>query len=298
MSYEDVEKMIREDIELGRNSVTEANEIFGSDNSLYKSSKSSSDKMMNDDLEMSRKRPSPNSSAFSKVMSSTNENNSTFLGTEQAFKSIEQKTVPSSFDGNEPLEEDGKLGVLNIDSIENDISDDFSHLNLSEFNVTSKPNFGNDDLALALDGDEKPWLENSNKVEEVPTNANVDKLDIYLETNTAGGDGVVVSRITRRNSLDQKVLDSKESQNSKSFDKDKLLAAIKAIDDNANIEYVEEKPRQNNLANRSRITENLYRGVPTHLKKKEDIANGVVKNGKLESNKVRRGSLGKLYTCG
>ncbi|KAJ8680880.1 hypothetical protein QAD02_016667 [Eretmocerus hayati] len=57
--------------------------------------------------------------------------------------------------------------------------------------------------------------------------------------------------------------------NSKSFDKAKLLAAMKAIDDNENIEYVDQKLK--GPLNRLQITENLYRGVPTHSKRKNII---------------------------
>ena len=62
------------------------------------------------------------------------------------------------------------------------------------------------------------------------------------------------------------------SENDKSsFDKAKLLAAMKAIDDNENIEFIDQKARRNSASNRLQITENLYRGVPTHSKKKNDI---------------------------
>ncbi|XP_034948933.1 lebercilin [Chelonus insularis] len=66
------------------------------------------------------------------------------------------------------------------------------------------------------------------------------------------------------------------------FNKQKLLAAIKAIDDNENIEYL---PKKKSLesASRSQVTENLYRGLPTHAKKREDIIKDIFGPTKVET---------------
>lgn len=74
-------------------------------------------------------------------------------------------------------------------------------------------------------------------------------------------------------------------ETSKQFDKAKLLAAMKAIDDNENIEFVDQKTRRNSSANRLHITQNLYRGIPTHSKKKSDIMKELFADAKIGNNK-------------
>ncbi|XP_043255554.1 interaptin [Colletes gigas] len=55
------------------------------------------------------------------------------------------------------------------------------------------------------------------------------------------------------------------------YDKEKLLATMRAIDDNENIEFLNQDYEKHNVTSRKQITENLYRGLPTHTKKKQDI---------------------------
>ncbi|XP_015606142.1 lebercilin [Cephus cinctus] len=81
---------------------------------------------------------------------------------------------------------------------------------------------------------------------------------------------------------------SKEG-NSLSYNKEKLLAAMKAIDDNENIEFLDnQKSRRSSISNRSQITENLYRGLPSHAKKKDDLMKEIFGDVKVES-KMRNG---------
>ncbi|XP_012278215.1 uncharacterized protein LOC105698493 isoform X2 [Orussus abietinus] len=72
------------------------------------------------------------------------------------------------------------------------------------------------------------------------------------------------------------------------YNKEKLLAAMKAIDDNENIEFIDQKSRRSISSNRLQITENLYRGLPTHSKKKDDLIKEIFGEGKAD-NKVRNG---------
>lgn len=57
------------------------------------------------------------------------------------------------------------------------------------------------------------------------------------------------------------------------YNKEKLLAAIKAIDDNDNnIAFVESKvSNKPKFSSRSKITENLYRGLPAHFSKRDQL---------------------------
>ncbi|KAK0179806.1 hypothetical protein PV327_005523 [Microctonus hyperodae] len=68
------------------------------------------------------------------------------------------------------------------------------------------------------------------------------------------------------------------------FNKQKLLAAMKAIDDNENIESItEKKVRETNNSIRSQVTENLYRGLPTHARKRDEIIKDIFSDTKIDS---------------
>ncbi|XP_043276614.1 lebercilin [Venturia canescens] len=80
------------------------------------------------------------------------------------------------------------------------------------------------------------------------------------------------------------------------FNKQKLLAAMKAIDDNENIDFSSnQKYRPANSAVRSQtsVTENLYRGLPTHARKKDDLLKEIFGDGKVETK--LRGGCSKLH---
>ncbi|XP_012261229.2 putative protein tag-278 isoform X1 [Athalia rosae] len=73
------------------------------------------------------------------------------------------------------------------------------------------------------------------------------------------------------------------------YNKEKLLAAMKAIDNNENVEFLDlQKSQKGNGSSRSQITENLYRGVPTHNKKKDDLIKELFGDGKGDT-KTRNG---------
>jgi hypothetical protein len=83
-----------------------------------------------------------------------------------------------------------------------------------------------------------------------------------------------------KNKTQQKTVESH-----KVFDKAKLLAAMKAIDDNENVDFIQPKIGGNNVVNKFKITENLYRGIPAHSKKKSDIMKELFMDTKLDNNK-------------
>ena len=68
------------------------------------------------------------------------------------------------------------------------------------------------------------------------------------------------------------------------YNKEKLLAAMKAIDNNENIEFLDHGSRKSSISSRSQITENLYRGLPAHSRKKE-IIRDLFEDGKLDKSK-------------
>lgn len=69
------------------------------------------------------------------------------------------------------------------------------------------------------------------------------------------------------------------------YNKEKLLATIKAIDDNENIEFLSQGFRNHNVT-RMQIMENLHRGLPAHSKPKRDIIRDIFEDNHIES-KVR-----------
>ncbi|KAK2587479.1 hypothetical protein KPH14_003183 [Odynerus spinipes] len=73
---------------------------------------------------------------------------------------------------------------------------------------------------------------------------------------------------------------------STNYNKEKLLATMKAIDNNEDINFfIGQQFRKHNSLTRFQITENLFRGLPAHSKKNYDIINDVFDNGNVD-NKI------------
>lgn len=70
------------------------------------------------------------------------------------------------------------------------------------------------------------------------------------------------------------------------YNKEKLLATMKAIDNNEDVDFLigQQFPKRNSLT-RFQITENLFRGLPAHSKKNYDIIKDVFDNGNMD-NKI------------
>lgn len=75
-----------------------------------------------------------------------------------------------------------------------------------------------------------------------------------------------------------------EVEKSKGFDKAKLLAAIKAIDDNENVVTIVEQKNQKFNNNRLQITENLYKGLPSHARKRSEIVKDIFSDFNLKNS--------------
>ncbi|XP_050445178.1 centrosomal protein of 128 kDa isoform X2 [Cataglyphis hispanica] len=88
---------------------------------------------------------------------------------------------------------------------------------------------------------------------------------------------------TKAERIDNKQINDKKKVIN--YDKEKLLATMKAIDDNENIEYLNQGFKNHNTT-RMQITENLYRGLPTHSKPKRDIIKNIFEDNHIE-HKVR-----------
>ncbi|XP_046820726.1 putative leucine-rich repeat-containing protein DDB_G0290503 isoform X1 [Vespa crabro] len=85
------------------------------------------------------------------------------------------------------------------------------------------------------------------------------------------------------NKSDHKAVNKSKSIN---YNKEKLLATMKAIDNNEDIDFFIDQhfPKRNSLT-RFQITENLFRGLPAHSKKNYSIINDVFDNGNMD-NKI------------
>ncbi|KAG5315002.1 LCA5 protein, partial [Acromyrmex insinuator] len=99
---------------------------------------------------------------------------------------------------------------------------------------------------------------------------------------------VDVSRTEQNNGAKSEIAQVKQTNEKKrtiNYNKEKLLATMKAIDDNENIEFLSQEFKDHNV-NRMQIMENLHRGLPAHSKPKRDIIRDIFEDNPIES-KVR-----------
>ncbi|KAG5327829.1 LCA5 protein, partial [Pseudoatta argentina] len=99
---------------------------------------------------------------------------------------------------------------------------------------------------------------------------------------------VDVSRTEQNNGTKREIAQIKQTNEKKrtiNYNKEKLLATMKAIDDNENIEFLSQEFKDHNV-NRMQIMENLHRGLPAHSKPKRDIIRDIFEDNPIES-KVR-----------
>lgn len=115
------------------------------------------------------------------------------------------------------------------------------------------------------------------------------KLNVSLEDVDAPSNKVPVSQTEQSDGVKGEGTEIKQASGDKkkiiNYNKDKLLATMKAIDDNENIEFVSQGFRNHNV-NRMQIMENLHRGLPAHAKPKRDIIRDIFEDNHIES-KVR-----------
>ncbi|XP_018350169.1 PREDICTED: intracellular protein transport protein USO1 [Trachymyrmex septentrionalis] len=99
---------------------------------------------------------------------------------------------------------------------------------------------------------------------------------------------VDVSQTEQSNGAKSEIAQLKQTNEKKrtiNYNKEKLLATMKAIDDNDNIEFLSQGFKDHNV-NRMQIMENLHRGLPAHSKPKRDIIRDIFEDNPIES-KVR-----------
>ncbi|XP_011637778.1 lebercilin-like protein isoform X2 [Pogonomyrmex barbatus] len=144
---------------------------------------------------------------------------------------------------------------------------------------------------LKLDADEMPRMRHSDEKISNENDFNIEmknKINTSLEDDDMLSNNVhISSQAKQNNDAKIEVTDVKASDKKKiiNFNKEKLLATMKAIDDNENIEFVSQGFKNHNI-NRIQITENLHRGLPAHSKPKRDIIRDIFEDNRIES-KVR-----------
>lgn len=102
-------------------------------------------------------------------------------------------------------------------------------------------------------------------------------------------------QIQQNNETKSETKTTKQSDDKKriiNYNKEKLLATMKAIDDNENIEFLNQGIRNHSMMNRTQITENLYRGLPTHARPKHDIIKDIFQNNHIDN---KRGTCSKSH---
>ncbi|XP_032689648.1 myosin-11 isoform X2 [Odontomachus brunneus] len=114
---------------------------------------------------------------------------------------------------------------------------------------------------------------------------------LEAENVNASSDNVYMPHQTEQASnLRTEAMEAKQTTDTKkkiiNYNKEKLLATMKAIDDNENIEFLNQGFKNHNMVSRMQITQNLYRGIPTHSKPKQDVIKDIFEDNHIE-NKVR-----------
>jgi hypothetical protein len=148
---------------------------------------------------------------------------------------------------------------IKIEEIPSIITHDGETLNKSNFNIETKNK-----------------LNVSSEIEDM-------KMNSILSNN------VYASQIEQINETKGETTKIKQTDDKKkliNYNKEKLLATMKAIDDNENIEFLNQGFKNHSMMNRMQITENLYRGLPTHSKPKRDIIKDIFDNNHID-NKIR-----------
>ncbi|KOC70535.1 Lebercilin [Habropoda laboriosa] len=77
------------------------------------------------------------------------------------------------------------------------------------------------------------------------------------------------------------------------YNKEKLLASMKAIDNNENIEYLNQDYEKHNVTSQKQIAGSVFHDIPTHMKKKQDIIKDIFDTDVIKNEST--GSCNKLH---
>ncbi|KAL0104626.1 hypothetical protein PUN28_017397 [Cardiocondyla obscurior] len=191
------------------------------------------------------------------------------------------------FDTDSTPEEIKNLPSLKENEVENQACEKESTINPS--NKSDQPI---DNLAkeyLKLETDEIIYHSNERTSNKNEINTEVqNKSDASLKDVNALSNNVPTFQTEQNHSAKSEMAELKQASDKKkviNFNKEKLLATMKAIDNNENIEFLSQGFKNHNV-NRMQMMENLHRGLPAHSKPKRDIIRDIFEDNHIES-KVR-----------
>ncbi|XP_078040291.1 uncharacterized protein LOC144471770 isoform X2 [Augochlora pura] len=124
-------------------------------------------------------------------------------------------------------------------------------------------------------------VETRNKLNKQEVNEELEDTDLSFSNIRSSKSDSILEVTNKINAISINENDAKIK--TISYNKEKLLAKMKAIDDNENIEYLNQDYEKNKVINRKQITENLFRGIPTHVKKKQDIMKDIFNTDGLKN---------------
>ena len=143
---------------------------------------------------------------------------------------------------------------------------------LESLNEGQMPNMTRDDGAETANKNafaDDYHIEARNKLNKHETNTELRNVEALL--NNEGSCESAPSREPSNGIDNNTIIESSATTRVVSYNKEKLLATMRAIDDNENIEYINKDYDKHNVTSRRQITENLFRGLPTHARRKQDI---------------------------
>ncbi|KAG5332126.1 LCA5 protein, partial [Acromyrmex heyeri] len=203
------------------------------------------------------------------------------------------------------LEEKSAYADMKCDKVyydtDNAVYEEMKNLSILERKKVEKDSqeaYGKESMINRLDGRIRPMhnlekecfkLKDESSVMRCSDEETSDKPGTNIETqNKLNATLNDVSRTEQNNGAKREIAQIKQTNEKKrtiNYNKEKLLATMKAIDDNENIEFLSQEFKDHNV-NRMQIMENLHRGLPAHSKPKRDIIRDIFEDNPIES-KVR-----------
>ncbi|EZA47474.1 Lebercilin-like protein [Ooceraea biroi] len=155
-----------------------------------------------------------------------------------------------------------------------------------------------EEMPSVIDHNDGDMLNKSNFNIETKNKLNASSEAEDTKIHGALPNNVYASQIEQSNETKDEVTNTKQTADKKrviNYNKEKLLATMKAIDDNENIEFLNQAMKNHSMMNRMQITENLYRGLPTHSRAKRDIIKDIFEDNHIDNNNRTRSTCSKSH---
>lgn len=236
-----------------------------------------------EEAKYSEDKPVYSDTSYDNVHHDTFKRNNTYEGM-KSLPSPERKRTQNSPQQNH---EKATLRIGDIDSKEAEyilIENSKMHNQAIHNSVEEYSRAKIEEMSSTIDrGDEEALDKNYTNIEtQNKLNASLEVEDINRISNNTR----TAHQTEQNNDAEVETMDAKQTNDKKkivNYNKEKLLATMKAIDDNENIEFLNQGFRNHNTVNRMQITENLYRGLPTHSKPKRDVIRDIFEDNHVEN---------------